>query len=140
MKSFVTFMAVAVMCLLTACEQKNKPDDSEPNLENISFEEWPLTDCSTSTSPVRDLVAYKLLNVPYAWEVDWMSGTTYIIAPKFSETETTFTYKEYLDKNLCSGTHGAYTNLINGKTDVIVASRDISRNEKKVFRLFRRYD
>lgn len=131
-KSFVTFMAVAVMCLLTACEQKNKPDDSEPNLENISFEEWPLTDCSTSTSPVRDLVAYKLLNVPYAWEVDWMSGTTYIIAPKFSETETTFTYKEYLDKNLCSGTHGAYTNLINGKTDVIVASRDISRNEKSI--------
>ena len=142
MKKFKSFVydfrfvsLLAVTCLFLACEQNNQPstktDDPEPNLENISFDEWPLTDCSTSTSPVRDLVAYKLLNVPYEWEVDWMSGTTYIIAPKFSESDTTFTYKEYLDKNLCSGTHGAYTNLIEGKTDVIIASRDISRNETK---------
>ena len=58
-----------------------------------------------------------------------MSGTTYIIAPDFSGESSDFTYREYLDRNLCSGTHGAYMNLIEGKTDVIVASRDISRNE-----------
>jgi phosphate transport system substrate-binding protein len=75
-------------------------------------------------------VAYKLLDIPYKWEVDWMSGTTYIIQPDFSETESSFSYSDYLAKNLCSGTHGAYTNLIEGKCDVIIASRDISRNEK----------
>ena len=53
---------------------------------------------------------------------------TYVILPSFSLTE--FTYNDYLTKNLCSGTHGAYMNLIEGKTDVIIASRDISRNEK----------
>ena len=102
----------------------------EENLENVTLGEWPLTDCSTSTRPVRDLVAYNLLGVPYQWEVDWMGGTTYIIAPDFNTAASTFSYNEYLGKNLCSGTHGAYMNLIEGRTDVIVASRDVSRNEK----------
>ena len=95
---------------------------------DITYEEWPLTDCSTSTSPLRDLVAYKLLGVPYKWEKSFLNPT-YVILPSFSVTE--FTYNDYLDKNLCSGTHGAYMNLIEGKTDVIIASRDISRNEKE---------
>ena len=104
----------------------------EEKWENVPLEEWPLTDCSTSTRPVRDLVAYNLLGVPYQWEVDWMGGTTYIIAPDFNTAASTFSYNDYLGKNLCSGTHGAYMNLIEGRTDVIVASRDVSRNEKAV--------
>ena len=113
--------------MLIGCNGIGNP---EGDLKDIKLEEWPLTDCSTSTRPVRDLVAYKLLGVPYKWEVDWMSPTTYIIAPDFSGTKTSFSYRDYLDKNLCNGTHGAYMNLIEGKTDVIIASRDISRNEK----------
>ena len=96
-------------------------------LDEIKLENWPQTDCSTSTSPARDLVAYKLLGVPYKWEKSFLNPT-YVILPSFSVTE--FTYNDYLTKNLCSGTHGAYMNLIEGKTDVIIASRDISRNEK----------
>ena len=98
---------------------------------DVKFEDWPLTDCSTSTRPVRDLVAYKVLGVPYKWEEDWLSGTTYIIKPDFNGTKSSFSYKDYLEKNLCSGTHGAYENLIESKTDMIIASRDISRNELK---------
>lgn len=55
---------------------------------NVKFEDWPLTDCSTSTRPVRDLVAYRLLGVPYKWEEDWLSGTTYIIKPDFNGTKS----------------------------------------------------
>ena len=113
--------------MLSGC---NGIDNPEGGLKNIKLEDWPLTDCSTSTRPVRDLVAYKLLGVPYKWEVDWMSGTTYIIQPDFFSTESSFNYNDYSAKNLCSGTHDAYMNLIEGKTDVIIASRDISRNEK----------
>ena len=120
-------ICLAVLLALSACGKVNAPT---ADLKDIKLEDWPLTDCSTSTRPVRDLVAYKLLDVPYKWEVDWMSGTTYIIQPDFSETKTSFSYNDYLAKNLCSGTHGAYMNLIEGKTDVIIASRDISRNEK----------
>ena len=102
----------------------------EVDLNDVKLEEWPLTDCSTSTRPVRDLVAYNLLGVPYKWELDWMGSTTYIIRPDFYGGKSSFSYNDYLAKNLCSGTHGAYMNLIEGKTDVIIASRDISRNEK----------
>ena len=127
---------IALVALFIACDNKedvstSNTDNQESTIDSISWNEWPHTDCSTSTEPVRDIVAFKLLNVPYEWQVDWMSGTTYIIAPNFYGESSKFTYKEYLEQNLCSGTHGAYMNLIEGKTDVIIASRDISRNEKK---------
>ena len=115
------------VAMMSGCNDIGNP---EGDLKDIRLEDWPLTDCSTSTMPARDLVAYKLLGVPYKWEEDWMGSPTYIIQPDFSGTKTSFSYRDYLDKNLCSGTHGAYMNLIEGKTDVIIASRDISRNEK----------
>ena len=128
------FNVIALISLFLACDNKEdaptpKPDEQESALDSISWKDWPHTDCSTSTRPVRDLVAYKLLDVPYQWEVDWMSGTTYIITPDFGDESSEFTYKEYLEQNLCSGSHEAYINLIEGNTDVIIASRDISRNE-----------
>ena len=121
---------VAGLVILLALSACGKVDDPAADLKDIKLEDWPLTDCSTSTMPARDLVAYKLLGVPYKWEEDWMGSPTYIIQPDFSGTKTSFSYRDYLEKNLCSGTHGAYMNLIEGKTDVIIASRDISRNEK----------
>ena len=143
MKSIVlSVQQIAIMTLLgffIACD-KDKKEDTEPQpkpygseyyLDSISWKDWPLTDCSTSTRPARDLVAYNLMNVSYKWDVDWMSGTTYIIWADFEgHGESPFTSKDFLTKNLCSGTHGAYVNLIEGNTDVIIASRDISRNEK----------
>ena len=111
----------------------DKTEKKEP-IPKVDLKDWPLTDCSTSTRPVRDLVAYRLLGVPYKWEEDWLSGTTYIIQPDFTKTESSFSYKDYLSKNFCSGTHGAYENLIESKTDVIIASRDISRNEQELAR------
>ena len=119
--SYVVVVTAAIGC--------GKIGDSETTLSKVKFEDWPLTDCSTSTSPVRDLVAYKLLGVPYNWEVDMIGGSTYRILPNFQDSNVPFTYNDYNDKNLCSGTHGAYTNLIEGKTDIIIASRDISKNE-----------
>lgn len=118
---FAAFVAMLIGC--------NGIDNPEGDLKDVKLVDWPQTDCSTSTRPVRDLVAYKLLGIPYQWEEDWMGSPTYIITPKFHEKETSFSYNDYLARNLCSGTHDAYMNLIEGKTDVIIASRDISRNE-----------
>lgn len=121
-----TICFAALVAILSGC---NSIDNPEGDLKDIKFEDWPLTDCSTSTRPVRDLIAYHLLGVPYHWDVDWMGGKTYIIYADFNAEESTFSYNDYLDKNLCSGTHGAFMNLIEGRTDVIIASRNISRNE-----------
>ncbi len=118
-------IAIVSSVIFSGCDK----DDQEYDKISISFEEWPLTDCSTSTKPVRDLVAYNLLNIPYQWERDWLGGTTYIISPS---NDTGLSWKEYNDKNACSGTHGAYVNLIEGNTDFIIASRDISRNEEQL--------
>ena len=128
-KGFVACLiaALAGLILLPAC---GKVDETYEALSGISLEEWPLTDCSTSTKPARDLVAYKLLGVPYKWEEDWLGGRVYIINPDLYSEKAPFSLNDYETKNLCSGTHDAYMNLLEGKTDVIIASRDISRNEK----------
>ena len=115
-----------LVAMLSGC---NGIDNPEGDLKDVKLEDWPMTDCSTSTSPVRDLVAYKLLGVPYKWERAWHSDATYFIQPDFSRTSSSFSHNDYLSKNFCSGTHGAYVNLIEGKNDVIIASRDVSRNE-----------
>ena len=116
-----------LVAMLSGC---NGIDNPEGDLKGIKLEDWPLTDCSTSTKPARDLVAYKLLGVPYKWEQDWLGGRVYVINPDLYSEKAPFSLNYYQSKNLCSGTHGAYMNLIEGKSDVIIASRDISRNEK----------
>ena len=73
---------VVVIILLSAC---GKADEDYKMLSGISLEEWPLTDCSTSTKPARDLVAYKLLGVPYKWEQDWLGGRVYVITERLSK-------------------------------------------------------
>ena len=130
MKTILNIVLCAALLQAGLCGCQRTENLPEPVLEKVSLADWPQTDCSTSTRPVRDLVAYRLLGVPYQWEVDWMGGRTYIIFPDFYTAGSTFSYNDYLDKNLCSGTHGAYMNLIEGTADVIIASRDISRNEK----------
>ena len=109
--------------MLSGCHGIENP---EGDLKGIKLEDWPMTDCSTSTGPVRDIVAYSLLGIPYHWDIDWLGARTYIVYPDFSG----FDFSEFYRKNPCSGTHEAYMNLMEGKTDVIIASRDISRNEK----------
>jgi len=113
----------ALVAMLSGCHGIENP---EGDLKGIKLEDWPMTDCSTSTGPVRDIVAYSLLGIPYHWDIDWLGARTYIVYPDFSG----FDFSEFYRKNPCSGTHEAYLNLIEGSTDVIIASRDISRNEK----------
>ncbi|MBP5218549.1 MAG: hypothetical protein J6Z47_06335, partial [Bacteroidales bacterium] len=105
--------------LVTGLSGCNCNDNPEGDLKGIKLEDWPLTDCSTSTKPARDLVAYKLLGVPYKWEEDWLSGRVYVINPDLYSEKAPFSLNDYQSKNLCSGTHDAYMNLLEGKTDVI---------------------
>ena len=106
MKTILNFALFVALLQAGLCGCKEK-ENLEVNLDGLTLKEWPQTDCSTSTRPVRDLVAYHLLGVPYQWEVDWMGGMTYIITPDFNTAASTFSYNDYLGKNLCSGTHGA---------------------------------
>ncbi|MBO4589431.1 MAG: substrate-binding domain-containing protein [Bacteroidaceae bacterium] len=124
---YVVFGSLLMIVGLSGCVEE---EETYAGFENLTFEEWPLTDCSTSTSPLRDIVAFKLLGVPYKWGEHWITMGTYKIYPDFTAAEGKFSSRDFYEKNQCSGTHGAYMNLMKGQTDVIIASRDISRNEK----------
>ncbi|MCQ2145221.1 MAG: substrate-binding domain-containing protein [Bacteroidales bacterium] len=103
--------------------------------KGLSTSNFPFIDCSTSTSPLRDLVMYNILDIPYSWGPDIVTGSYYHIywtLPKGitqgSSEHGKLAY-ELRELSRSSGSHGAYVNLIDGETDLIIDSRDISRNE-----------
>ena len=65
--TFACGLSLLLVLLFSAC---GKVDAPASDMKDVRLEDWPLTDCSTSTKPARDLVAYKLLGVPYKWEED----------------------------------------------------------------------
>lgn len=106
-----------------------KDNDEIVNTEELKAKlaAYPRTDCSTSTSPLRDIVACHWFGMKYKW-VD-LFGTNVIekdLPKYFTDQDVAL----YLEKNKTSTTNGAYEGLINDEVDVIIASRDISRNEK----------
>lgn len=105
-------------------------------IEGLTMDNFPFVDSSTSTSPLRDIVMYNLLDIPYSWTKNWISGAEYYVAfdiPDDMEIGSPehIAYTDRLHElGQYNGSHGAYVNLIDGVTDVIIDSRDISRNEE----------
>ena len=110
-------------------------------IDGLTLDNFPFMDCSTSTSPLRDMVMYHLLDIPYTWGFNVVSGSQYAVTfllPEGVETGSEAHNKmaDILNMRLrrSSGSHGAYVNLIDGTTGVIIDSRDISRNESQYAR------
>ncbi len=101
----------------------------------LSASNFPFIDCSTSTSPLRDLVMYNILDIPYEWFVDIVTGSQYHIVWKLPKdiAQGSDEHKQLSirlnELSRSNGSHEAYVNLIDGKTDLIIDSRNISRNE-----------
>ena len=57
------------MVICTSCD-KNEPKGEEETIgiENISFENFPKMDGSTSTRALNQMIACKLLSVRYEWK------------------------------------------------------------------------
>ena len=140
------FLFLAVLAV-AACKEPLNFDFEDPDavddftIEGLSMDNFPFIDCSTSTSPLRDMVMYTLLDIPYSWGLDVVSGSQYAIwfhTPEGivngSAEHIAFTNKLHFDLCRSSGSHGAYVNLIDGVSGVIIDSRDISRNEVKYAR------
>lgn len=104
--------------------------DEIVNTEHLKakLDAYPRTDCSTSTSPLRDIIACHWFGMKYKW-VDLLGTKDILIdLPKYFTNHDD--HALYIEKNKRSTTNGAYEGLINDEVDVIIASRDISRNEK----------
>lgn len=107
-----------------------KDDDEIINTEDIKAKlaAYPRTDCSTSTSPLRDIMACHWFGMRYKWVELWGTNAIDIDLPKYFPDHDD--HVSFTQKNVFWGTNQAYENLINNSADVIIASRDISRNEK----------
>lgn len=137
------YLTIVLLALMAAGCEKARPDSQDPNAEadfrilGLTLDNFPFMDCSTSTSPLRDMVMYTLLDIPYDWGMDVVSGSLYHVwfqLPKGmkqgSDEHKAFADKMNHELLRSSGSHGAFVNLIDGVSGVIIDSRDISRNEQ----------
>ena len=105
-------------------------------IEGLTVDNFPFIDCSTSTSPLRDMVMFKMLGLSYYWGINFISGSEYRLYYDFPEGMVMQSPEHiaFVDRmhplRRSNGSHGAYVGLIDGDTDVIIDSRDISRNEQ----------
>ena len=104
---------------LAACTRSDLPGEFTPNapvgLPEVDIDNFPRMDGSTSTSPLRALVACHLLGVECTW-FEGIDGSK-IMGPDFTDFEGDFPPLPN------SGTHGSYVNLIEGDVDIILVAR-----------------
>lgn len=113
------------LCILMGCTKDDVPDPFL--IEGINMENYPKVDCSTSTSLLQKLIACKLLGVGYNWQENMLFGGYYDLIIQYDDLPGSY---EFFQNLPVSTTHGAFTNLINREVDLIVTSRNISRDEK----------
>jgi phosphate transport system substrate-binding protein len=130
MKRLVLILVLVLSAILicTSCDKEEARKENFAGIENISFENYPKVDGSTSANVLNVMVACKLLGVPYRW-VEPGVVTEWTLQPKYEELSEQ--YKNFFWQQVkSSGTHGAFMNLINGDADIILTHRTISQDEK----------
>lgn len=141
------FLLLVIIPMLFGCEKEDEFENvidygarrteimQMIDTDGLNHSNFPFIDCSTSTSPLRDLVTYNILDIPYRWGLDIANGSQYHITwnvPKgmtVGSDEHQQLAADLLKLSRSNGSHGAYVNLIDGNTDLIIDSRNISRNE-----------
>lgn len=114
---FITVLVVIVVC--TSCAKDEQEEETFVGIENISFENYPKVDGSTSSSVLNVMVACKLLGVPCRW-IEPGIVTEWTLHPKYEELPEQ--YKNFFWQHVKSSqTHGAFMNLIDGDADVILS-------------------
>ena len=143
MKRFFLIVICSLLAQLAGCGKLQQGGYVDPyavddfTIEGLTLDNFPFVDCSTSTSPLRDMVMYSLLGIPYEWGLNVVTGSQYAVwfqlpegMVQGSDEHKAFAEKLSMELLRSSGSHGAYVNLIDGSSGVIIDSRDISRNEK----------
>ena len=124
MKNLNSLLLVLLCVVFVSCKDESNPPPFI--LEGITFEDYPKLDGSTSTNPLQTLIACKLLNVRYSWNLD-MNGT-YNIWPDWEYAHTIS--EDFYNLLISNGTHGSYMNLIDKEADLILVARSASEDEK----------
>jgi phosphate transport system substrate-binding protein len=108
---------------------------TQTTMKDISLENYPRVDGSTSTFPLNKIIACKLLNIEYEWDTEpvgtfWSPNTKYEFWLHLSDSiKQTMPFNN--GKLKASQTHQAFINLIENKADIILSARKMSKDEKK---------
>jgi phosphate transport system substrate-binding protein len=103
-------------------------NDNFVGIKDISFDNYPKVDGSTSSTPLNYIVACKLLGINYTWA---NNTAEWGIMPNGDEIPEKYSGLRWFRERIQnSQTHGAFINLIDGNTDIILNPRTISPDEK----------
>ena len=120
----ITVLALSAMLICMSCCKENMPVIDEekeiPFLEEITFENYPIVDGSTSTAPLNTIIACRLLGIRYEWALPL--GGDWSVRPEFSGN--------LWEKIKVSQTHQSFINLINKDVNLTLSARKMSSDEK----------
>ena len=123
MNRFVLLFSTLILCV-SCC----KNEETFVGIEDISFENYPKVDGSTSARELNVMVACKLLGIHYVWLPPGVV-TEWTLNP--IDKELPEQYKDFFWQHVKSSqTHGAFMNLIDGNADIILTHRTLSPDEK----------
>ncbi|MDR1543147.1 MAG: substrate-binding domain-containing protein [Prevotellaceae bacterium] len=105
-----------LFCLIACKKQQQEIVD----ISDITVENYPRVDGSTSTDPLNLIIAAKLLGVEY----EFHKGIGVVIPDVYYYSSVLW------DKIKCSQTHNAIINLIDNQADIITVARKMSPDEK----------
>ncbi len=118
-------LLLSALLLSVSC---SKNEETFAGIEDISFENYPKVDGSTSARVLNVMVACKLLDVPYIW-IPPGTVSEWTLNPIYKELPEQ--YKDFFwERVKSSQTHGAFMNLIDGNADIILTHRTLSPDEK----------
>ena len=126
----VTVLFLCAVMICTSCD-KNEPkgEDEIVGIEDISFENFPKMDGSTSCKALNEMIACKLLGIRYEWDAFGYMGFEWGL--RFNMEDIPEKYQDFFEKRvITSQTNGAFMNLIDGKADIVLTHRTISPDEK----------
>jgi phosphate transport system substrate-binding protein len=125
--TLIAIFGISVLFFAGCDKEEPTNDDNFVGIEDISFDNYPIVDCSTSARELSTMAACKLLGVRYHWQPPIVEE--WRVSPDYEDNLEL--YLDFFSKHLMSSqTHGAFMNLIDGKADIILTHRTISPDEK----------
>lgn len=127
------FAFICILLCVSSCQAEDVKDDDINTIDGINIWNYPITDGSDSTDPLRTILMCKLLGFSYQWE----DYTPFLqnpedgpksVVPNYtcSETEKNHLQSECLKHN---NTHNSLVNLIDDKIEIALTARGLSRDE-----------
>ncbi|WP_294547772.1 substrate-binding domain-containing protein [uncultured Bacteroides sp.] len=113
-----------------SCSKDEAPVNNTNRIKGLTVDNFPIIDSSTSTHPLMNILAYKLLGIPYYWQISPINGIEMHVVVDYGKISNLNELDKINMKLNSSTTHQAFVNLIDSKVELIISSRNISRDEK----------